>query len=166
MSEQIPLTEFGELYRKYAPAVYRFALSLCGREAEAEDLVSETFLRVWMTKTPVRAATVRAYLIAIARNLYLEGRRKQWREKALDFDLAGALDVGAEHEARAEWARVRDRMADLPEATRSALVMHSVLEMPYSEIEAVLGVPAAALKVRVHRARITLAERSGRKEMV
>ena len=53
---------------------------------------------------------------------------------------------------------------ELPEVTRSALIMQSVLEMPYAEIEAVLGVPAAALKARVYRARMQLAAQMKREE--
>lgn len=158
------LASHSELYKKYAPAVFRYALSLTGREADAEDLVSTTFLRLWTSDAPIQMATVRAYLMAIARNLFLEGLRKHSREQALDFDVSDSRDLAAEHEARADWTRLRILLAELPEATRSALVMHTVLEMPYAEIAEALRMPIPALKVRVHRARLQLAEKLGRKE--
>jgi RNA polymerase sigma-70 factor, ECF subfamily len=160
----VSLASHSDLYRKYAPAVYRYALSLTGHEADAEDLVSTTFLRLWTSDAPIQMVTVRAYLMAIARNLFLEGLRKHSREQALDFDVTDNRDLASEHEARAEWKRLRILLAGLPEGTRSALVMHSVLEMPYSEIAQVLNLPVPALKVRVHRARLLLAEKLGRKE--
>ena len=102
--------------------------------------------------------------MAITRNLFLEGVRKRSREQVLDFDLPDGRDLSADHESRDDWARLRVLLAELPEDTRSALVMHSLLEMPYVEIAQVLDLPVPALKVRVHRARLQLAEKLGRKE--
>src|ERR1700721_2232298 len=81
------MTGFGELYKKYAPDVYRFALYLSGEHGEAQDITSEVFVRAWATSEPIRTATVKAYLFAIARNLFLQGLRKKSRHVALDEDL-------------------------------------------------------------------------------
>ena len=164
MIESSDLARFSDLYRKYHLDAYRYALSLCGREAQAEDLAAEAFLRIWDSPAPVRLATVRSYLVAIVRNLYLESRRKLGRESALEDDVQDGRDFAAEQESRAEWLRLRPLLDELPEVTRSALIMQSVLEMPYAEIEAVLGVPAAALKARVYRARMQLAAQMKREE--
>jgi RNA polymerase sigma-70 factor (ECF subfamily) len=164
VSVQPRLAGFSDLYRRHSSDVYRYALSLCRNEAQAEDLASEAFLRAWSSPVPLRIETVRSYLIAIARNVFLQGLRRTRRERPLEVDVADPQDVAAQHEAREEWTRLQPLLADLPEITRSALIMQSVLEMPYAEIEAVLSVPAAALKVRVCRARVQLAERLGRKE--
>ena len=66
-----PMTRFHELYEKYSRDVYRFALYLSGDPALADDVTSETFVRVWSSPEPVRLATVKAYLLSIARNLWL-----------------------------------------------------------------------------------------------
>lgn len=87
------------LYRQYAPAVLRFAWGLCGDRAQAEDLVAETFVRA-ITRAPrIQARTALAYLLAIARNAYLSGQRRRWREvplpdviRAPDDDPEGRLD--------------------------------------------------------------------------
>ena len=41
------MTDFTELYKKYAPDVFRFAMYLSGNRSEAEDITSETFVRAW-----------------------------------------------------------------------------------------------------------------------
>jgi DNA-directed RNA polymerase specialized sigma24 family protein len=41
------VVDFSELYRTYAVDVYQFALFLSGDAAVAEDIVSETFIRLW-----------------------------------------------------------------------------------------------------------------------
>ena len=66
------MTDFTELYKKYAPDVFRFAMYLSGNRGEAEDIVSETFVRVWTAPEPIAMATVKGYLLTIARNLFLQ----------------------------------------------------------------------------------------------
>ena len=78
------MTRFHELYERYSRDVYRFALYLSGDPALADDVTSETFIRAWSSPEPVRLATVKAYLLTIARNLYLMERRRSLRHRMLD----------------------------------------------------------------------------------
>jgi len=66
--------DFHALYVRYSPDVFRFALYLSGDRHDAEDITSETFVRAWTAPGPIRAATVKGYLLTIARNLFLAGR--------------------------------------------------------------------------------------------
>ncbi len=157
MERQNDVTSFSELYRRYAGDVYRFALGLSGRRQEAEDITSEAFLRLWSSSAPIRAATVRAYLFAIARNLFLESLRRRRREEVLDIDVASAEDVAGGYEARRQWTELRRAMAELTEEDRAALILHAWMGVPYEEISETLQMPVATLKVRVHRARNQLA---------
>ena len=75
------MTDLDALYRKYAADVFRFALYLSGERSEAEDITSETFVRVWTSTAPIRLATVRAYLFTIARHLFLRSRRNAARNQ-------------------------------------------------------------------------------------
>lgn len=53
----------------------RFALLLSGDRDLADDIVSETFIRLWSARDRVDLTTVRACLFAIARNLFLQQLR-------------------------------------------------------------------------------------------
>src|SRR3954451_19267086 len=83
------MTRFHELYESYSRDVYRFALYLSGDPALADDVTSETFIRAWSAAEPVRLATVKAYLLAIARNLCLMERRRTARHEGLDESIPG-----------------------------------------------------------------------------
>lgn len=145
-------------YARWAPEVFRFALYLCGRRGDAEDITAETFVRVWTSGTPVRAATVKGYLFTIARNLHLEGRRKSAREAELPDTLRDpAPSPERRAEQASEWRAVADRLARLPEVDRAALVLRSIHELPYEEIARVLGLSVVNARVKVHRARAALA---------
>ena len=158
MDGQRDVTSFGELYRTYSAVVYRYGLALTsGRRQDAEDLVSETFLRVWNSPQPLRLPTVRSYLLAITRNLFLEGLRKRRHERPLDFDVADSCDLAGDSEARQQWAALQHALPLLKEEHREPLLLQARADLSYSEISAILQVPVATLKVRVHRARLELA---------
>ena len=155
------MTDFSALYAKYAPDVFRFALYLSGDRDEAADLTSETFVRAWAAPEPIRMATVKGYLFTIARNLYLQGLRRQRRHVALDAALQQELrDPGANpltlEEDKSEVEAVLAALQKLPEVDRAALLMRALDEVPYEEIARALGVSLAAAKVKVHRARLAL----------
>jgi RNA polymerase sigma-70 factor (ECF subfamily) len=153
------MTGFSELYKKHAPDVYRFALYLSGEHGEAQDITSEVFVRVWASSEPIRTATVKAYLFAIARNLFLQGLRKKSRHVALDEDLRDPqASPYAQAEEKAELAAVLAKLQKLPEIDRAALLMRAFDDMPYEEIARALGISLAAVKVKIHRARLALAD--------
>lgn len=158
VDDQRDVTSFGELYRTYHASVYNYGLALtAGRRQDAEDLVSETFLRVWSSARPVRLATVRSYLMAITRNLFLEGLRKRRHERPLDFDVASDGDLAGDSESRQQWRALREALPLLRDEHREALLLQAWAGLSYGEISAILGAPVATLKVRVHRARVELA---------
>jgi RNA polymerase sigma-70 factor (ECF subfamily) len=81
------LVDFHSLYERYSQDVYRFALYLSGDPSLAEEIAQETLVRAWVMPGEVRGGTVKAYLLTIARNLYLAERRRAVRHVALDSDL-------------------------------------------------------------------------------
>ena len=135
------MDEILNLYRQHASAVFRFAWGLCGDRSTAEDLVSETFTRL-LTRAPrIETRTALAYLLAVARNTYLSGRRRQGREVPLAEEV----------------------LRDLPEGEWAALLLRVDHDLSYEEIAIALGVTVGAAKVRVHRARLRLANATNRK---
>ena len=152
------MLDFEALYARYARDVYRFALSLSGRRADAEDIVSETFIRVWTARDRVEIATVKGYLLTIARNLYLQQLRHSQRHDELDEQLAdGAPGPAATAEGRGVLDAVLGALQQLPEVDRAALLLRAQEGLAYEEIAAALGLTISAAKVKVHRARVKLA---------
>jgi RNA polymerase sigma-70 factor, ECF subfamily len=151
--------DFDGLYALYARAVFHFALSLSGNRAMAEDITSETFVRVWSARDRVDLATVIGYLMTIARHLYLEQVRGDRGRQVLDCDCADAAPgPHALAEGRAELDAVLTDLQTLAEPDRAALLMRAHDQMPYEEIAAALRISVGAAKVKVHRARRKVAE--------
>ena len=151
------MTDFSTHYRRYAPDVYRFALYLCGRREEAEDLTSETFVRAWTSPEPIRMETVKGYLFTIARNLHLQVLRRSRRHVEMPEELADtAPDPLARAERSSQVDAVLEALRELPESSREALLLRAVEGLSYEEIARALGISLVAVKVRIHRARAAL----------
>ena len=154
---QIKSMDFESLYRKYAPAVKRFSLFLCGNHALADDITSDTFVRVWFTHGQIREPTVQSYLFAVARNVYRDWQRRGWRSTDLDERLMHKGPNVQEHlEHKEQLASVLAGLQELPEIDRAALLMRSLDGMSYEEIAAALCVTETTARVKVHRARARL----------
>jgi RNA polymerase sigma-70 factor, ECF subfamily len=103
-------------------------------------------------------ATVKAYLFTIARNLYRQGLRQKSRHVAVDEKMHDpGIGPFAQVAQREQLQNALARLQRLPEIGRAALLMHAVDGMPYEEIAQVLKLSLAAVKVKIHRARLALA---------
>src|SRR5579859_2190191 len=117
------MTDFEALYKKYAPDVFRFALYLSGDRGDAEDITSETFVRAWTAPEPIVLSTVKGYLLAIARNLFLQGLRKRSRAVPLDESMRDPHPgPDAQAATRAQYDAVLAGLQELPEVDRAALL--------------------------------------------
>ena len=104
-------------------------------------------------------ATVTGYLLTIARHLILQERSRCRRRDPLESDVADSAP-GPHYRAagRAELDAVLADLQTLSEPDRAALLMRAEEQMSYEEIAAALGITAGTAKVKVHRARLKLAE--------
>ena len=160
------MLSFQELYETYAGDVYRFVFWLAGDRFEAEDISSETFIRAWAHKTTIRTETLKAYLLAIARNIYLERQRKGKRQVLLEDIYADPAPEPDQHvAAQLQLQYVYRILQTVPEIDRAAFVLRVQHELPYAEIARVLTLSVTAVKVKVHRVRKKLIAACGEKEV-
>lgn len=152
---------FPHLVRGLQDGVFAGVLRLTGSRADAEEITQETFVRAYRAlggypPARVQDLRLREWLWTIALNLCRNRARTRRRrpEDRLD-DRAAIIDPapGPEQEAlaRAERERLARLLARLPWATRAAVVLRHVSDLPYAEAAAVLGRPVGTVKSDVHR---------------
>ena len=157
---------FEDLYDSYAEDVYRFSLFLSRDSDEAKDITSETFIRVWVRKNTIRTETLKAYLIMIARNIFLEKQRKMKRQVRL-IDNHSDPTSSPENivESRLYLSKIWEKLNTLPEIDRTVFALRVINDLPYEEIARMLGLSITTAKVKVHRIRKKLLELDMGKEV-
>ena len=165
---------FGVLVSRYQQRVYRLVCRLTS-ETDAADILQETFLQAFRHLSSFRGdSRFGTWLYRIATNASLMHRRSRARRptESLEpflprFDASGRHDATPDElrvAARAEElldraalaSKARDGLARLPDAYRDAFVLRDLEDMPTSEVALVLGIEPAAVRQRVHRARLML----------
>jgi RNA polymerase sigma-70 factor (ECF subfamily) len=165
-SESVAHAQFSALALTAMDDVYRFARSLTRDEADAEDVVQETYLRAFRSWKTFQVGTdVRRWLFTIARNVFLRSRERGQREVTLDDDGAEAVDAAVAHDT---WVRkgldplldradlgpaIREALDRIPETYRSAVVLVDVEDQSYEDAAEVLGVPVGTVRSRLFRGR-------------
>ena len=152
--------------------VYRFARSLTRNEADAQDVVQETYLRAyksWDTFLP--GSDARRWLFTICRNVFLRARERDRRHVEVeDGDVEALAGVVAHADAardgadailaRADLGPALSRALDgLQEPFRSAVVLVDLEDQSYEAASEILGVPIGTVRSRLFRGRRILQER-------
>ena len=163
--------QFQDEALRWLPEVTRFALSLAGSEADADDLVQETFLRAYHAWDQYAPGTeCRGWLFTICRHAFLRERLRGRRQVACDDPELEALAAAAVHAsaqqsghgdlfARIDLADAVGRALDaLPEEFREAVILVDVQDQSYHTAADVLGVPLGTVRSRLFRGRRLLQE--------
>jgi len=163
---------FDQLFRRWAGPMLRYLERMVRDAATAEELVQETFLRVFRARERYQPeARFSTWLYTIATNLALNELRRP-RRRSVHWSADESEDEGAPLplegteprpddvvHARRMGVAVQRELAALPERQRAALLLSAVEGTSYAEIAVTLGVTEKAVKALVHRARAALAAR-------
>jgi len=150
---------FGQLYDIYAPRVFRFVRIKVGSQALAEDLTSESFLRIWeylvKDKNKVEE-TFGGLLYKIARNLITDYyKRKSSQEILMDDDFRDFLSKEpAKDEIRLkEWAEeIHKALIFIKEEYQDVIIWYYVEELSVPEIAKIMDKSEGNIRVLIHRA--------------
>mgnify|MGYP000011753375 FL=1 len=146
------------------PNLRRFALSLSGSLADADDLLQSTVERVLERGLPDDAAVL-PWCLKVCRNLWIdEVRHRKVRRDAGDVIAATSeTSTSGERQVLGELTlrEVQQVVASLPEEQGAVLELVAVEGCSYKEAAEVLGIPAGTVMSRLARARKALLEKSG-----
>lgn len=143
------------------PKLRRFALTLSGSRADADDLVQSACERALKNVDRFEPGSrMDSWMYRIVQNLWFDDRRRHAvRGRTVDPEDAGLSDGGLAARApedRLMLARVREAVATLPEAQRAVLALVAVEGLSYREAAATLDVPVGTVMSRLSRAREAL----------
>ncbi len=142
------VTGLAELYQDVGPGLLTYLRRRLGDLHAAEDVLQETFCQAARRfERLAEAASPRAWLFTIARNLAATVRRRQRSVVALTVE-----PPAVEQTADARLEAMHAAIAELPESMRETLELRLRDELSYEEIAAVLDVPIGTVRSRLHHA--------------
>lgn len=162
---------FNELIKLYESRVYNFAFRLTGRYDEANDVASETFIRLYNSIGSFRGdSSFITWLFRIATNVYLDERKRmrsrpteslndvmELEENAVAKQLEDKgprpHDIAVLNERN---AILQKAISGLPEYQRMMIVLYHTEGQSYEQIAEALDMPIGTVKSRLNRARLAL----------
>jgi RNA polymerase sigma-70 factor, ECF subfamily len=158
------LDRFAVLVRRYNQRVFRTCRAVLRDDQEAEDAVQAAWLSAYRALASFRAdASFRTWLTRIAVNeaaTRLRRQRKLAEIPAQEMSMSTG-DSPEKDLYTKELAHLLEREIDaLPEGLRSVLVLRDLVELDTAETAECLGIEEENVRVRLHRARQTLAQRA------
>lgn len=157
-----------ELVRSHTRRVYGICYRFTGREAEAQDLTQDVFLRVFRSMGSFRSSegSFVTWLTRLTRNLLIDHYRRTRRERLTDSieaqlpGAAGELRSSSRPDSmvagREASELLQAALGGLSPELRETVILRDLQEMEYKEIADVLAIPEGTVKSRLNRGRAEL----------
>ncbi len=143
-------TEYNKCVDCYSDNIYRFVLKQIRDDSAAQDVVQDTFLRVWRRVDDVDFKTAKSYLFKIANNLIVD----RFRSKKNVVDLDDVVELGAYSEDYSDvMEQVESALQQLPQVQKSVLMLRDYEGYSYQEIGEIINLSQSQVKVYLFRAR-------------
>jgi RNA polymerase sigma-70 factor, ECF subfamily len=154
---------YEELVLRYQGPMFRLALRMLGHRADAEDVVQEVFLTVWRRLPQLQEdSAFVAWLYRMMTNRCLNAIRARRPSADVELDeqpsgASGSLPDRAA-EVSAQLTVLTGALDRLTAEQRACWLLREVHGRSYGEIAQILGTTGTAVRGRIARARMTLAE--------
>lgn len=147
-------SQYNTCVDQFADGLFRYALASLHNRMEAEDVVQDSFARVWERRRQVEYEKAKSYLFTTAYHLIVDQTRKRHQETTVE-ELFQIPDKAAN--AYPDVNEILHKAVDtLPEAQRSAILLRDYEGYSYQEIGDITGQTEAQVKTNIFRARTTL----------
>ncbi len=150
------IKDYNKLVEKHSDGLFRFLVKQIGSADIVEDIMQESFLRLWENRRRVDLSKAKSYLFTIAYNRMIDEVRR-------DRYISLETDRKAKSNSRSiDLKELLDQaLSQLPHIQRSLVLLRDYEGYSYSEIGEVLGISQEKVKVYLFRARKTLREYIG-----
>jgi RNA polymerase sigma-70 factor, ECF subfamily len=158
-----------ELYERFSSRVYGLGIVMLGNDAMAQDLVQDTFVKLWRSaeRFDARRGKLETWVLLVARSLAIDALRRRV------LDARSMEKVGVQRETSSEAGpdeiaetedladRARRAMASLSDGQRAALELAYFGGKTSAEVAELEGIPLGTAKTRIRTALLKLREALG-----
>lgn len=149
---------FKRQYLPLHPKLYRIAFALLESKADAEDILQETYYKLWDKKEELtNIRNPEAFAVTLIKNLCLDflrsPRARQNEEDVTSITLATDSSPDTELEKKDQIRQVQQLISRLPENQRQVVRLRGISDCSFEEIEQITGLSAANIRTLLSRAR-------------
>ena len=156
--------EYNKAVDAHADNLFRFILKNLRDHAMAEDIIQDTFEKLWVKLEDVNALKVKSYLFTSAYHTMIDYIRKEKRNMFVD---PATLYEGSEADHYSDLGEVLERaVQNLPPDQKAVVMLRDYEGYAYKEIAEITGLSEAQVKVYIYRARVYLKAYIGTMEKV
>ena len=156
--------EYNRAVDTYADNLYRFIVKNLKDKAMAEDVIQDTFEKLWMKLEDVSALKVKSYLFTTAYHTMIDRIRKEKRHLHVD---PASLYGESQTEHYTDLGEVLERaVQNLPADQKAVVMLRDYEGYSYKEIAEITSQTEAQVKVYIYRARVYLKNYIGSMEKV
>ena len=156
-------SDFKQLFLPYHRKLFSVAYRLMGNAQAAEDMVQETFLKLWMQRDKIeRIDNPEAYSITVLRRLFYDkmrtGHLQEVDKDVGSLQVTSSQNISRQLEAADEYQRVRLLISHLPEPQGRIMLMRDVEDRSFEEISIEIGLTEVNIRSILSRARKKIRE--------
>lgn len=156
--------EYNRAVDTHADNLYRFVVKNLKDVAMSEDIIQDTFEKLWLKLEEVSSQKVRSYLFTSAYHTMIDYIRK---EKKLVLVDQISYDQGSQEGQYSDLGEILDKaILNLPPDQKAVLMLRDYEGYTYKEIAEITGLNEAQVKVYIYRARVFMKSYIGTMEKV
>lgn len=145
------VAEYNLCVEKYADGIFRFIVKNLGDADRAQDVVQDTFTKLWVRYAEVSYSKAKSYLFTTAYHTMIDMIRKE--KKIGDMEELNTTPMQENSEYSDLKEILDEAVKQLPEIQRSVLMLRDYEGYSYQEIEEITGLNQSQVKVYIYRAR-------------
>ncbi len=161
------LRAFDQLYYRYSKRLLSFSLSVVKSREEAENIVQEVFLALWMNRGKIgNDASVKYYIFTIAYNTSISVLRRKAKDEKFFEQLKNLQELSVEPEDLHSGyydleGKLSEIINELPARQREIFILHKVNGLKYQEIATKLNISVNTIENHMSRALKTIRSKLG-----
>ena len=142
--------EYNECVSEHADGLFRFVIKNLNDKLETENIVQNTFKKLWVRIEHIDFKTVKAYLYKIAYHEMIDATRRSNRFLTLD-NASSVISDQKDYDNLMDY--VNKALHELPKQQKSVVLLRDFEGYDYRSIGKIMDMTESQVKVNIHRAR-------------
>jgi len=158
------IKEYNRSVEEYADSVYRFILGNIKNEERSEDIVQDSYEKLWRNVTEIDFQVVKSWLFSTAYHTMIDIIRKE--KRVIRLDPSHEKEMTYESQYSDLNAILHEALDRLPEQQKVPVMLRDYEGYSYKEIGDITGLSEAQVKINIYRGRVALKSYIGKIETV